>query len=113
MSSSKPAAIAFQGAPGANSDLACRAVFPDRPTLPCRAFEDALAAVSGGEAELAMIPIENSVAGRVADVHHLLPLSGLHIIGEHFQPVRHQLLALPGVRLEAIRTVRSHVHAIG
>jgi len=106
-------AIAFQGAPGANSDLACRAVYPDRPTLPCRVFEDALAAVTSGAAELAMIPIENSVAGRVADVHHLLPHSGLHIIGEHFEPIHHQLLALPGTKLEDIRTVRSHVHAIG
>jgi len=106
-------AIAFQGAPGANSDLACRAVYPERPTLPCRVFEDALAAVTSGAAELAMIPIENSVAGRVADVHHLLPHSGLHIIGEHFEPIHHQLLALPGTKLDDIRTVRSHVHAIG
>ncbi len=105
--------IAFQGAPGANSDLACRLVFPDRPTLPCPDFEGALAAVTEGLAELAMIPIENSIAGRVADVHHLLPHSGLHIIGEHFHPVHHQLLALPGVRLDEIRTVRSHVQALG
>jgi prephenate dehydratase len=105
--------ISFQGAAGANSDLACHAVFPDRPTLPCRAFEDALSVVTTGEAALAMIPIENSLAGRVADVHHLLPLSGLKIVGEHFQPVHHQLLALPGVALSEIRTVRSHVHAIG
>jgi prephenate dehydratase len=105
--------IAFQGAPGAYSDLACRALFPARRTLPCRGFEDALSAVTNGEAELAVIPIENSVAGRVADVHHLLPRSGLHIIGEHFAPVNHHLLALPGVAIEEIRTVRSHVHALG
>src|SRR5436309_366717 len=88
--------IAFQGAPGAYSDLACRHVFPDMTTLPCLAFEDAFAAVSEGRAGFAMIPIENSVAGRVADVHHLMPDSGLFIIGEHFDPVHHHLLALPG-----------------
>jgi prephenate dehydratase len=107
------APIAFQGAPGAYSDLACRELFPDRRTLPCRAFEDALGAVTSAEAEFAVIPIENSLAGRVADVHHLLPRSGLHIIGEHFAAVHHHLLALPGVALEDIRTVRSHVHALG
>ncbi len=105
--------IAFQGAPGAYSDLACRHVFPAMTTLPCLAFEDAFAAVSEGRAVLAMIPIENSVAGRVADVHHLMPASGLYIIGEHFDPVHHHLLALPGASLEKIRTVRSHVHALG
>ena len=105
--------IAFQGAPGAYSDLACRHVFPTMTTLPCLAFEDAFAAVGEGRAALAMIPIENSVAGRVADVHHLMPDSGLYIIGEHFDPVHHHLLALPGARLDTIRTVRSHVHALG
>jgi prephenate dehydratase len=105
--------IAFQGAPGAYSDLACRHVFPAMTTLPCLAFEDAFAAVAEGRAGLAMIPIENSVAGRVADVHHLMPGSGLFITGEHFDPVHHHLLALPGASLETIRTVRSHVHALG
>ena len=105
--------IAFQGAPGAYSDLACRHVFPDMATLPCLAFEDAFAAVGEGRAALAMIPIENSVAGRVADVHHLMPGSGLYIIGEHFDPVHHHLLALPGASLDRIRSVRSHVHALG
>ncbi len=105
--------IAFQGAPGAYSDLACRHVFPEMTTLPCVAFEDAFAAVGEGRAALAMIPIENSLAGRVADVHHLMPDSGLYIIGEHFDPVHHHLLALPGTRLDQIRTVRSHVHALG
>ena len=104
--------IAFQGAPGAYSDLACRRVFPAMTTLPCAAFEDAFAAVREGEAALAMLPIENSVAGRVADIHHLMPDSGLFIIAEHFEPVHHHLLALPGAGLDRIRTVRSHVHAL-
>src|SRR5216684_1838348 len=104
--------IAFQGAPGAYSDLACRQVFPAMTTLPCAAFEDAFAAVRDGKAGLAMMPIENSVAGRVADIHHLMPDSGLFIIGEHFERVNHHLLALPGATLAAIRTVRSHVHAL-
>jgi prephenate dehydratase len=104
--------IAFQGLPGAYSDLACRTVFPDLETLPCAAFEDVFAAVHDGKARLAMIPIENSVAGRVADIHHLLPGSGLHIIGEHFQRVNHQLLVLPGTKIEDLKTVHSHVHAL-
>src|SRR5258707_10387118 len=104
--------IAFQGAPGAYSDLACRRVFPAMTTLPCAAFEDAFAAVRDGKAALAMMPIENSVAGRVADIHHLMPDSGLFIIGEHFERVNHHLLALPGATLPSIRTVRSHVHAL-
>lgn len=104
--------IAFQGAPGANSDLACHAVFPNDKTLPCLAFEDAFAAVRDGSADLAMIPIENSVAGRVADVHHLLPEGGLYIIGEHYQPIKHHLLAVPGATLDSIKTVRSHVQAL-
>src|SRR5579864_2172620 len=104
--------IAFQGAPGAYSNLACRRVFPAMATLPCAAVEDAFAAVREGRAGLAMLPIENSVAGRVADIHHLMPDSGLFIIGEHFERVSHHLLALPGARLDQIRTVRSHVHAL-
>src|SRR5947207_419204 len=91
--------IAFQGAPGAYSDLACRRVFPRMTTLPCHAFEDAFAAVRDGQAALGMLPIENSVAGRVADIHHLMPDSGLFIIGEHFERVSHHLLALPGATL--------------
>jgi prephenate dehydratase len=105
--------IAFQGQPGAYSDLACRHVFPAMATLPCDAFEDAFAAVREGRAALAMMPIENSVAGRVADIHHLMPESGLYIIGEHFERVNHYLLGLPGAELDAIRSVRSHVHALG
>jgi len=104
--------IAFQGAPGAYSDLACRRVFPAMTTLPSAAFEDAFAAVREGRAGLAMLPIENSVAGRVADIHHLMPDSGLFIIAEHFERVSHHLLALPGATLAKIRTVRSHVHAL-
>ena len=104
--------IAFQGTFGAYSDLACRRVFPDMATLPCTQFDDAFAAVSEGGATLAMIAVENSVAGRVADVHHLMPDSDLHIIGEHFERVNHHLLAVPGASLGTLRTVRSHVHAL-
>src|SRR5271166_5304405 len=104
--------IVFQGEPGANSHLASLEVFPDYEPVPCSTFEDAFSAISVGEADLGMIPIENSVAGRVADIHHLMPDSGLHIIGEHFERVNHQLLALPGATLSTIRTVRSHVHAL-
>jgi prephenate dehydratase len=104
--------IAFQGALGAYSDLACRRVFPDMTTLPSAGFEDAIAAVREGRAALAMLPVENSVAGRVADIHHLLPDSGLHIIGEHFERVEHHLLAVPGATIQGLRTVRSHVHAL-
>jgi len=104
--------IAFQGAPGAYSDLACRHVFPKLTPLACPAFEDVIAAVRRGAADFAMLPIENSVAGRVADIHHLLPDSGLYIVGEHFERVKHQLLALPGASLRTIKIVRSHVHAL-
>lgn len=104
--------IAFQGAPGAYSDLACRTSRPELSTLPCRSFDDAFAAVRDGLAGLAMIPIENSVAGRVADIHHLLPDSGLHIIGEHYQRVNHHLLGLPGARIGDITHVHSHIHAL-
>ena len=104
--------IAFQGEPGANSHLAIAEAYPDAESVPYATFEDALAAIGSGEVDLGMIPIENSVAGRVADIHHLMPESGLHIIGEHFERVNHHLLALPGASLEAIRTVRSHVHAL-
>ena len=104
--------IAFQGSAGAYSDLACRRVFADMTSLPCAAFEDAFAAVRDGVARLAMIPIENSVAGRVADIHHLMPDLDLYIIGEHFERVNHHLLALPGATLDRIRTVRSHIQAL-
>ncbi|MEE8393334.1 MAG: prephenate dehydratase [Rhodospirillales bacterium] len=104
--------IAFQGSPGAYSDLACRSVRPEMGTLPCRAFDDAFAAVRNKEAALALIPIDNSVAGRVADIHHLLPDSGLHIIGEHFQRVNHHLLGVKGAELKGLTHVHSHVHAL-
>jgi len=104
--------IAFQGAPGAYSDLSCRGAFPAMQTLPCESFEDTFAAVRDGLAALAMIPIENSLAGRVADIHHLLPESGLHIVAENFQRVNHQLLAPKGATLAGLRTVHSHVQAL-
>jgi len=88
--------IAFQGLPGAYSHLACTRAYPDMEAMPCQTFEQMFAAVSGGRALYAMTPIENSVAGRVADIHRLLPESGLHIIGEYFMRVRHCLLGLTG-----------------
>ncbi|WP_051329437.1 prephenate dehydratase [Geminicoccus roseus] len=105
--------IAFQGRPGAYSHLACREAFPDLVALPCHSFEDAFAAVHEGAARLAMIPVDNTVAGRVADVHHLLPRGGLHIVAEHFVRVNHHLLGLPGASIEGLRSVESHVHAVG
>jgi len=104
--------IAFQGEPGAYSDMACRSVYPDKATLACPSFEDTFAAVLEDRAGLAMIPIENSAAGRVADIHHLLPEGGLHIVAEHFQRVNHQLLAPKGASLQTIKVVRSHVQAL-
>ncbi len=104
--------IAFQGEPGAYSDLASRSVRPEMATLPRRSFEDAFAAVHDGSAALAMIPIENSVAGRVADIHHLLPESGLHIIGEHYQRIDHHLLGVEGATVDGITHVHSHIHAL-
>lgn len=105
--------IAFQGEPGANSDTACRDMFPSMEPLPCATFEDAFAAVETGKADLAMIPIENTIAGRVADIHHLLPESRLHIIGEYFLPIHFQLMVLPGVARSEVKTVHSHIHALG
>jgi prephenate dehydratase len=105
--------IAYQGEPGANSDIACREVYPDWERLPCASFEDVFAAIQEGRADLGMIPIDNSIAGRVADIHHFLPNSGLHIVGEFFLPIHFQLLGVPGSTLESIKTVHSHVHALG
>jgi prephenate dehydratase len=105
--------IAYQGEPGANSHIACRNVYPDWETQPCATFEDALSAVNEGEAKLGMIPIENSIAGRVADIHHLLPLAGLYIVGEYFLPIHFQLLGIKGAALDKIKEVYSHVHALG
>lgn len=105
--------ISFQGEPGANSHIAARAAFPDLEPLPCASFDDAFAAVSEGQARYAMIPIENSVAGRVADVHTLIPESGLYIIGERFVPIKHQLLGLKDAALAGLTHVRSHPQALG
>jgi prephenate dehydratase len=105
--------IAFQGEPGANSHEACRSHFPDYEPFPCATFEDAFDAVKSGVCALGMIPVENSIAGRVADVHHLLPRSGLHIIGERFKPIRFHLMANPGASLSEIRTVASMPIALG
>ena len=105
--------ILFQGEPGANSHLAIHEAYPDAEAVPCATFEDAFTAVTSGAAELAMIPVENSVAGRVADIHHLMPNSRLHIVAEHFMPVRHQLLGVKGSTIRDIKTVESHVHALG
>jgi len=104
--------ISFQGEAGANSHMACREAFPDMAPLACRTFEDALGAITQGRARLGMIPIENSVAGRVADIHHLLPDSGLHIVGEHFLRIHHQLLGVRGSTVEELTRVRSHVMAL-
>ena len=105
--------IAFQGELGANSHEACRAYFPEHEPQPCATFEEAFDAVKSGECALGMIPVENSIAGRVADVHHLLPSSGLKIIGELFKPIHFQLMVNPGTRLEDIRTVSSMAFALG
>jgi prephenate dehydratase len=107
------ARIVYQGEPGANSHLACREAFPGLEPVACPTFEDALTAVKSGEARYAMIPIENSVAGRVADIHHLLPEADLYIVGEHFLRVRHQLMGVPGASLKTIKRVLSHTQALG
>ncbi|MEE8248376.1 MAG: prephenate dehydratase domain-containing protein, partial [Alphaproteobacteria bacterium] len=104
--------IAFQGVPGAYSHLACREACPELEHRACESFEEAFGAVQEGRAGRAMIPIENSLAGRVADIHHLIPDSGLYIVGEHFQRVNHQLLVLPGTALDDLKLVRSHVQAL-
>jgi len=109
----KRSTVVFQGEPGANSHIACREVFPDHEAVPCATFEDAFAALQNGEADLGMIPIENSVAGRVADIHHLMPTSGLTIVGEFFLPLSHQLMAVKGASLATVKSVTSHVMALG
>lgn len=105
--------IAFQGLPGAYSDLACRVAHPDMTSLPCPSFEAAIAAVHEGQASLAMLPCENSLAGRVPDIHHLLPESGLYVVGEHFQRVEHCLLAPRGATVAGLRRIHSHAVALG
>lgn len=103
--------VSFQGFKGANSDMASRALVPDCETLPCLTFEEAFRAVQEGAADLAVIPVDNNLAGRVADVHHLIPRSGLSIIGEYFMPIRFALLAVKGTQLSDIKDVYSHIHA--
>ncbi len=105
--------ISYQGEPGANSHTACLNAFPDMVPEPHPTFEDALEAVRTGAMRYAMIPIENSVAGRVADIHRLLPSAGLYIVGEHFHRVRHQLLGCPGALIDNLKTVHSHTQALG
>ena len=105
--------IAYQGEPGANSHAVCKEHYPDWEALACASFEDVFAAVESGEAGLAMIPIDNSIAGRVADIHHFLPSSDLHIIAEHFLRIRFHLMGVPGSSLDTITTAHSHVHALG
>lgn len=106
--------ISFQGAKGANSEIAIQEVYGDKvEAIPCDTFEDAFNSLTSGEADLSMIPIENTLAGRVADIHHILPNSGTHIIGEHFLPIRFDLMVLPGVKLDEIKTVYSHIHGLG
>jgi prephenate dehydratase len=107
------AKIVYQGEPGANSHYACQDAYPDMEPLPRPTFEDALAAITDGTAALGMIPIENTVAGRVADIHHLMPTSELHIVGEYFLPLQHQLLGVKGATLATIKSVQSHVMALG
>lgn len=104
--------IAFQGMSGAYSDLACRVAFPNLETVPCVSFDAAFRAVREKRADLAMIPVDNSLAGRVADVHSLIPGGELFIIGEHFQKIRHCLLGIPGAKISQLTDVHSHVHAI-
>ncbi len=105
--------ISFQGEPGAYSNLASKALFPNMEVMPCRTFEDALASVDEKKVKYAVIPIENSVAGRVADIHYLIPHSSLHIVGEYFLRINHHLLAIPGTKLEDVKIVRSHEQALG
>lgn len=105
--------IAFQGELGAYSHQACRVSRPDMQVLPCRTFEDVVEAVRRGDAELAMLPVENSTYGRVADIHHLLPASGLHIIDEAFVRVHISLLAVPGTKIEQITDAMSHTVLLG
>jgi len=105
--------IAFQGEAGANSHIACQEAYPKAEVVPYPTFEDALNAVATGKVDLGMIPIENSVAGRVADIHHLMPEAGLHIVAESFLPIRNQLLGLRGVTLGEIKSVESHPMALG
>ncbi|WP_031010194.1 prephenate dehydratase [Streptomyces sp. NRRL F-5727] len=105
--------VAYQGEPGSNSATAARALRPEGRELPCTNFEQALDAVTLGDADVAVIPVDNSAAGRVADVHHLLPESRLFIVAEYFLAIRFDLMGVPGAAEEQVEWVRSHVHALG
>ena len=105
--------IAYQGEPGANSHIACNETYPGMEPVACKTFEDVLSLVERGDADLAMIPVENTIAGRVGDIHHLLPGTTLHIVAEHFMPIRFQLMALPGVELSEVKQAHSHIMALG
>ena len=107
------AKIAFQGEPGAYSHQACREARPDMEAVPCATFEDTVDCVRRGDADLAMLPVENSTYGRVADIHHLLPESGLCIIGEAFVRVHINLLAVPGTPIEQVKRAMSHTVLLG
>lgn len=105
--------VAYQGEPGSNSSTAARDLYPSCAEVPCTGFEQALDAVALGTADLAVIPVDNSSAGRVADVHHLLPESGLSVVAEYFLAIRFDLVGVPGASLAGVECVRSHVHALG
>ncbi|MEM7662623.1 MAG: prephenate dehydratase [Pseudomonadota bacterium] len=105
--------IAYQGEPGANSHIACAEAYPDMEPMACRTFEDVFSTVERGDADLAMIPVDNTIAGRVADIHHLLPHTTLSIISEHYLPIRFQLMALPGTELASVKAARSHIMGLG
>jgi prephenate dehydratase len=104
--------IAFQGEPGAYANLASREAVPHAQAIPKPTFEDAIEAVRAGETDLVIIPVENSLIGRIADIHHLLPESGLHIVAEHFLPIHHQLLGLKDASLDDIKGVYSQAPAL-
>ena len=104
--------VAFQGEPGAYANLAAREAVPHASAIPKPTFEDAIEAAKSGDTDLVIIPVENSLIGRIADIHHLLPDSGLHIVGEHFLPIRHQLLGLKDAKLEDIKSVYSQAPAL-
>ena len=113
MNTTRTGRIGFQGAKGANSEIASREVVPAMEPIPYDTFEDVFNALDAGEINLAMIPIENTLAGRVADIHHLMPQHETHIIAEHFLPIRFDLMVLPGVRINEIKSVYSHIHGLG
>ncbi len=109
----KTGIVSYQGEPGAYSHQACIEAVPDMKPQPMPTFEGAIDMVRAGDADLAMIPVENSTYGRVADVHQLLPESGLHIVGEHFVRVHINLLGAPGTKLDQIRSAMSHTVLLG